>query len=162
MPMPITRAGALLVLTVSVAACAPTPNRSLIAVAPTPISDARYRDAVGVRGRIVIGETYLRATELDAATIQFTPVGAGVPVTGRSGPDGAFALGPVPAGAYTLTVGVARDTGVVEKTVTTRLRPVQLTIPPGGGRLDLTLLVRYLPGSTRSITAVDLIEPRVE
>jgi hypothetical protein len=160
--MRITRHRALLTLAVAVAACAPTPNRSLIAVAPSPISDAQYRDGVGIRGRIVIGETYLRSTALDAAMITFSPVGAGAAIMGRSGADGAFTLGPVPAGVYTIIVGVPRDTGVVEKTVTTRLRPVQLTIPPGGGRLDLALLVRYLPGSTRSITAVDLVEPSVE
>ncbi len=153
------RIPAALFLSAALAACAPTPNRSIIALAPTPAADPDFREAVGVRGRVVIGETYLRATALDSATIQLTPVGAGTAITGYSDARGGFSLGAVAAGVYTITVSIPRESGVVVKTVTTRLRPIELTLPAGGGRLDLVLLVRYLPGSARLITAVDLVEP---
>ncbi len=153
-PRPLLAAAALLT------ACgAPTPNRSIIALTPAPHSDAAFRDGVGVRGRIVIGETFLRSVALDSAAIQLTPVGPGQPVSGRSDSTGTFTLGAVPAGVYTITVWVPRDTVMVAKTVTARLRPVELTIPAGGGRLELVFLARFLPGSARLVTAVDLIEP---
>lgn len=150
-----------LALTALLAGCRAAPVRTTVALTASPVADADFGDAVGVRGVIRVGQTYTGGTLLPDATIVLAPVagGSGTERRTRSDAQGRFELRGVPAGVYTIVVTIPRDTTTVTYTVTAALRPVQLSIPTHGGRVDIELLARYLPGSSRLFTAVDLISP---
>ncbi len=123
--------------------------------------DASFTEGTGIRGVILVGQTYTGGVPLADAVIVLAPVAGteGREHQARSDAEGRFEVRGIPAGAYSISVTLPRDTSSVTRTVTAALRPVQLSIPGSGGRLDVELLARYLPGSSRLITAVDLISP---
>jgi hypothetical protein len=143
-----------------VACGSPAINRSTVVIAPTPSPDAAYSTAVAIHGTVRVGATYGSGGPLpDLTLVLRLPDGGEAVAQATTDSAGRFRLGPVPSGTYELAATVPRPSGPVTLWVTDRLRHVQLRIPPGGGRLDVVLLARYLAGSTRLIAAVELLEP---
>jgi hypothetical protein len=150
----------VLVVLLPLACGGPAINRSTVVIAPTPLADPTYATAVGIRGTVRVGATYGSGGPLPGLTVVLRLPDGGEAVTqATTDSTGTFQLGPVPAGTYELAATVPRPSGPVTLWVTDRLRHVQLRIPPGGGRLEIVLLARYVAGSTRLIAAVELLEP---
>lgn len=155
-----TRSVVSFVLAVTLAAlatgCRGKLDRSSTDRALTPVADAAFGSAIGLRGSIVIGATFSGGIPLAGASIALAGA-SGDTLRARSDVGGRFEIGAIPAGAYEMEVVVPRDTGSVRRRVTVGIQPVRVVIPSGTGRVDVQLLARYLPGSTRIIAAVDLV-----